>query len=239
MGRLCRSAIMDLNYSEDHQAFRVEVQRFLRESVDLYPKPFGINRPTPEALAWQRLLIEKGYAARTIPVEYGGYGAEPDALKSRIIAEEFARMKAPMGLTSQGISMLVPTLLELGTEEQKRRWISPTLRGEVIWCQGYSEPEAGADLASLKTFAVEDGDDLQAGARHEGRPEGLRGAREFDLGVDETGEHGRGRHHRHAGLSRPRNEAAGRGAGDAVPRHGPADRRCQAGRPGPGAAHRQ
>src|SRR5260221_1988945 len=160
MGRLCRSAIMDLNYSEDHQAFRVEVQRFLRESVDLYPKPFGINRPTPEALAWQRLLIEKGYAARTIPVEYGGYGAEPDALKSRIIAEEFARMKAPMGLTSQGISMLVPTLLELGTEEQKRRWISPTLRGEVIWCQGYSEPEAGSDLASLKTFAVEDGDDF-------------------------------------------------------------------------------
>jgi alkylation response protein AidB-like acyl-CoA dehydrogenase len=65
-----------------------------------------------------------------------------------------------MGMANQGISMLVPTLLELGTEEQKQRWLGPTLRGEVIWCQGYSEPGAGSDLASLSTRAVEDGDDF-------------------------------------------------------------------------------
>lgn len=151
---------MDLNYSAEHQAFRDEVRAFLKDNADRFPKPFGVNRPTPEAAAWQCLLIERGYAARTIPKEYGGFGAEPDLLKSRIIAEEFARAKAPAGLVSQGISMLVPTLLEMGTEEQKLRFVAPTLRGEIVWCQGYSEPEAGSDLASLKTSAVEDGEDF-------------------------------------------------------------------------------
>src|ERR1051326_2145571 len=88
------------------------------------------------------------------PRDYGGTGAEPDVLKSRIIAEEFTRAGAPGGLAGQGISMLVPTLLEVGSEEQKRRWIEPTLRGEVIWCQGYSEPGAGSDLANLQTRGV-------------------------------------------------------------------------------------
>jgi alkylation response protein AidB-like acyl-CoA dehydrogenase len=108
-------------------------------------------------VAWQKLLIQHGYTARTIPQEYGGYGAEPDVLKSRIIAEELARSGVPGGLSNQGISMLVPTLLELGTEAQKRQWIEPTLAGEVVWCQGYSEPGAGSDLASLKTRAAVDG----------------------------------------------------------------------------------
>ncbi len=72
-------------------------------------------------------------------------------MKSRIISEEFTRAKAPVGLAGQGISMLVPTLLEVGSEEQKRKYIAPTLRGEIIWCQGYSEPGAGSDLASLQT----------------------------------------------------------------------------------------
>ena len=151
---------MDLSYSAEHEAFRQEVRDFLAENAVSYPKPFGVNRPTPEARAWQAQLIERGYAARSIPREYGGFGAEPDILKSHIVAEEFYRARAPWGLVNQGISMLVPTLLELGTEEQKRRWVAPTLRGEIIWCQGYSEPGAGSDLASLKTSAVEDGDDF-------------------------------------------------------------------------------
>lgn len=151
---------MDLNYSPEHQVFRKAVAAFLKQNVEKFPKPFGVNRPTPEARAWQKLLIENGYAARTIPKEYGGYGAEPDILKSLIIAEEFSRAKAPTGLTNQSISMLVPTLLEMGTEEQKLQWIAPTLRGEIVWCQGYSEPEAGSDLASLKTSAIEDGGDF-------------------------------------------------------------------------------
>ena len=151
---------MDLTYDREHEQFRAEVRKFLADHAGQYPKPFGVNRPTEEARAWQAKLIANGYAARTIPAEYGGYGAEPDILKSHIIAEEFARAKAPWGFVNQGISMFVPTLLELGTEEQKKQWIAPTLRGEIIWCQGYSEPGAGSDLASLKTSAVEDGDDF-------------------------------------------------------------------------------
>ena len=108
---------------------------------------------------WQKLLIEHGYAARTIPTEYGGHGGEPDILKARIIGEEFAAAQVPGGLGGQGVSMLVPTLLELGTEEQKREFIPPTLAGDMVWCQGYSEPGAGSDLASLRTSAVLDGDE--------------------------------------------------------------------------------
>jgi alkylation response protein AidB-like acyl-CoA dehydrogenase len=151
---------MDLKYSPRHESFRQEVRGFLSAHADQYPKPFGVNRPTSHALAWQALLIQHGYAARTIPKKYGGFGAEVDILESRIIAEEFARAHAPWGLVNQGISMLVPTLLEMGSEEQKLRWIAPTLRGEVIWCQGYSEPGAGSDLASLTTRAVDDGEDF-------------------------------------------------------------------------------
>jgi alkylation response protein AidB-like acyl-CoA dehydrogenase len=151
---------MDLKYSPQHESFRQEVRAFLSAHSSRFPKPFGVNRPTAEALAWQALLIEHGYAARTIPKEYGGYGAEVDILESRIIAEEFSRARAPWGLVNQGISMLVPTLLEMGSDEQKLRWIAPTLRGEVIWCQGYSEPGAGSDLASLTTHALDDGQDF-------------------------------------------------------------------------------
>jgi alkylation response protein AidB-like acyl-CoA dehydrogenase len=146
---------MDLNETPEMAAFRGEVRAFLDAHRDAYAQG-SANDP----LSWQRLLIEHGYAARTIPKEYGGYGAEPDILKGRIIAEEFIAAGAPRGLAGQGISMLVPTLLEVGSEEQKRRWIGPTLRGEIIWCQGYSEPGAGSDLASLQTKAVEDGEDF-------------------------------------------------------------------------------
>lgn len=150
---------MDLNLSPEYEAFREEVRTFLADRGGEAPR--GSRDPrNPERLAWQKTLIEHGYAARTIPAEYGGYGAEPDILKSRIISEEFATSGVPGGLANQGISMLVPTLLELGTEEQKKQWIGPTLRGEVVWCQGYSEPGSGSDLASLKTSAVVDGDDF-------------------------------------------------------------------------------
>jgi len=150
---------MDLDYGPEYDAFREEVRLFLKTHGHRAPTDDGrAARPSAEAVAWQNLLIEHGYTARTIPKEYGGYGAEPDILKSRIIAEEFTRAGIPGGLSNQGISMLVPTLLELGTEEQKRQWVEPTLKGEVVWCQGYSEPGAGSDLASLKTSArVENG----------------------------------------------------------------------------------
>jgi len=152
---------MDLSYGPEYETFREEVRGFIAVNRHLAPKNAGrAARPSKEGVAWQKLLIEHGYTARTIPREYGGFGAEPDILKSRIIAEEFARAGVPGGLANQGISMLVPTLLELGTEEQKRRWIEPTLAGDVVWCQGYSEPGSGSDLASLKTSARVEGDEF-------------------------------------------------------------------------------
>ena len=147
---------MDLNIGPQYEAFRAEVLAFLAAHRDKAP---AVSRPKDEkSKAWQRLLIEHGYAARTIPREYGGAGLEPDILKSRIIAEEFARARVSPGLGGQGISMLVPTLLEVGTEAQKRQFIASTLSGDTVWCQGYSEPGAGSDLASLRTRAVLDGD---------------------------------------------------------------------------------
>ncbi len=153
-----KGALMDLSYSPEYEAFRAEIRAFAQKYAAQAPR--GMAAPMSGAREWQKLLIEHGYAARTIPKEYGGYGAEPDVLKSRIIAEEFIAAGLPMGMSGQGISMLVPTLLELGSEEQKRKFIGPTLRGEIIWCQGYSEPGAGSDLASLTTRAVEDGEDF-------------------------------------------------------------------------------
>ena len=148
---------MDLSYGGEYEAFRGEVRDFIADHASQAPKGNGMR--SKPVLDWQALLIEKGYTARTIPRGYGGHGAEPDILKSRIIAEEFANAQVSNGLGGQGIQMLVPTLLEIGTEEQKKRFIGPTLRGEIVWCQGYSEPNAGSDLASLTTSAVLDGDE--------------------------------------------------------------------------------
>ncbi len=147
---------MDLSYGPEYEAFREEVRSFLKAHGPSAPRTMRLK--APETIAWQQRLIEHGYAARTIPAEYGGYGAEPDILKSRIIAEEFARAGVSAGLGGQGISMLVPTLLELGTPAQREQFIRPTIEGRMIWCQGYSEPGAGSDLASLRTRAELDGD---------------------------------------------------------------------------------
>jgi alkylation response protein AidB-like acyl-CoA dehydrogenase len=148
---------MDLSYGPAYEAFRDDVKQFLHTHGGDAPRGEGLR--SPNMLAWQKRLIEHGYAARTIPKAYGGYGAAPDILQSRIIAEEFARAQVSQGMGGQGISMLVPTLLEVGTEAQKSQFIRPTLLGEMVWCQGYSEPGAGSDLASLRTSAVLDGDE--------------------------------------------------------------------------------
>ncbi|HEB88356.1 MAG TPA: acyl-CoA dehydrogenase [Deltaproteobacteria bacterium] len=151
---------MDLEYGERYEAFRKEVRAFLEEHGDRRPKTPFFQTPPEERSRWLSLQIEHGYWARTIPREYGGYGAEPDLLETVIMDEEFNRAHITRGLHLQGPAMLVPTLLAHGTEEQKKRYIAPTLRGEMIWCQGYSEPGAGSDLASLQTSATVDGDDF-------------------------------------------------------------------------------
>ena len=152
---------MDLNFSSEYDDFREEVQAFCKDYkglkfVNSDKNPLAIegedcNGPELTRTEWQKVLIDHGYFARSVPKEYGGFGGEPDIIKSRIIAAEFSKAKVPFGMGGQGIDMLVPTLLELGTEEQKQKYIRPTLQGEMIWCQGYSEPNAGSDLASLQT----------------------------------------------------------------------------------------
>lgn len=148
---------MDLSFGAEYDDFRSEVKKFIAASGDKSPKHSGIGNA--EAIGWQKILIENGYAARTIPQAYGGFGAEPDIINSRIIAEEFSNAQISTGLGGQGISMLTPVLLEMGTEKQKQQFIKPTIHGEMIWCQGYSEPGAGSDLASLTTKAELDGDE--------------------------------------------------------------------------------
>jgi alkylation response protein AidB-like acyl-CoA dehydrogenase len=151
---------VDLEYGEKYESFRKEVRSFLEEHADSRPKTPYFETPRKELAKWLSLQIEHGYWARTIPREYGGFGAEPDLLETVIMDEEFNRARVSRGLNAQGPSMLVPTLLAHGTEEQKKKWVGSTLRGETIWCQGYSEPGSGSDLASLQTAAKEDGDDF-------------------------------------------------------------------------------
>lgn len=151
---------MDLEYGKRYEGFRAEVRSFLEHNKTKRPPGHLYGMPRADLTAWLDLLIEHGYWARTIPTEYGGFGAPPDLLETIIMDEEFNRAGVARGMMAQGPSMLVPTLLEHGTEEQKREWIRPTMRAQVLWCQGYSEPGAGSDLASLQTAATEDGDDF-------------------------------------------------------------------------------
>ncbi len=150
---------MNLEFDARYEAFRMQVRDFVAKHRP--PRNWGLaDGKSEDRIAWLSLQIEHGYWARTIPKEYGGYGAEPDLLETVIMDEEFNRAGVPRGMNAQGPAMLVPTLLNHGSEEQRRRWIGPTLRGQVLWCQGYSEPGAGSDLASLQTSATEDGDDF-------------------------------------------------------------------------------
>ncbi|MBA57686.1 MAG: acyl-CoA dehydrogenase [Gammaproteobacteria bacterium] len=110
----------------------------------------------PEAGIWLKKMAEKGWVAPTWPKEYGGGGLEPE--KALILSEEMKRIKATAPSSGMGLTMIGPTLLEFGSEEQKHRHIPRICDGTVRWCQGYSEPGAGSDLAALQTKAVIDGD---------------------------------------------------------------------------------
>ncbi len=148
---------MDLRYGEEHESFREEVREFLK-SWPLVGADALLPLSEREALFRAR-VIDAGYVYRDIPAEYGGGGQEPDVLKDAICREEYARVGAPRDEPRQGPAMLAPTLIEFGTEEQKRRFVSATLRGQIRWCQGYSEPGSGSDLASLQCSAVLEGDE--------------------------------------------------------------------------------
>lgn len=142
---------MDLTYDSELEGFREEVRTFLSEN---WP------REGDDAVQkFRQLAIEAGYLYRHFPRKYGGSEQDAHPLKAQIIREEFSKARAPSEPLGIGPSMLAPTLLERGTEWQKEKFIPSTLTGELIWCQGYSEPGSGSDLASLRTKGELDGDE--------------------------------------------------------------------------------
>jgi alkylation response protein AidB-like acyl-CoA dehydrogenase len=142
---------MDLRYGEKYEAFRAEVREFLR-GWPLTGAEAELPQKDGEALFRAR-GIERGYVYRHIPAEYGGAGREPDVVIDQILSEEYALSGAPGPLLTQGAGMLAPTLLDVGREDQKKRFVARALTGEDVWCQGYSEPGAGSDLAALTSRA--------------------------------------------------------------------------------------
>jgi alkylation response protein AidB-like acyl-CoA dehydrogenase len=149
---------MDLRDSAEDAAFRAELRTWLEENAPPKPHP---ERGTPESFefhrAWHRTLHDAGYAGLSWPVEFGGRGGTPS--EQVIFEEELGRAGAPGLANHLGIFHVAPAIMAFGTEEQKSRYLPPMLSAEEIWCQGFSEPGAGSDLASLRTRAVPDGDD--------------------------------------------------------------------------------
>src|SRR3984957_6761223 len=145
---------MDLSLSEEYQALQAEIRAFIATHGHKSPKVGGgRKRPDQKTLDWQKTLLEHGYVGRTIPAEYGGAGKTPDVMEAAVIASEFAAANIYAGLTNQGVSMLVPSLLEVGTEQQKRGYVGPTIRGDIIWGRVFPEPGNGRDRANAKPKA--------------------------------------------------------------------------------------
>ena len=142
---------MDLTLSPSEQVFRDELRSWLEEN---HPgeEPKGDNEAFEFRRGWQRKLHEQGYAGLSWPKEYGGRGAT--LIEQAIFGEEMARAKAPSAANVLGLVMGGPVVIAHGSEEQKRRYLEPILSADEIWCQGFSEPDSGSDLASLKTRAV-------------------------------------------------------------------------------------
>jgi len=154
---------VELAYSKEDEAFRKEIRTWLKHNLPKKDKALSDLPPhDPErvkrAKEWQRKLYDAGYVAMSWPKEYGGQDA--DVMRQTIVNEEMVWARAPGLIGAMGIQMLGPTLIQYGTEEQRRRYLPKVLTAEEIWCQGYSEPGAGSDLASLRTRAELVGDEF-------------------------------------------------------------------------------
>ncbi len=152
---------MDLTYPPEAEAFRKEIRAWLEEHLpDGWFEP-GFEMSDEDRARfneeWPEQLYAGGWICATWPTEYGGKGLS--TMEGVVLAEEFARARAPMRADFFGDTLVGPTILQWGTEEQKREFLPKILRGQVRWCQGFSEPDSGSDLASLKTSAVLDGDE--------------------------------------------------------------------------------
>ncbi len=147
---------MDLTLSPTEEAFRDDVRGWLAENHPGDP-PEDDKEAFEFSRRWQRKMYEAGWAGISWPKEYGGRGAS--LIEQAVYSAEMVRARAPSPANVLGLAMGGPTVIGHGTEEQKERFIQPILSGEEIWCQGFSEPESGSDLASLKTKAVKDNGD--------------------------------------------------------------------------------
>ncbi|MER7759584.1 acyl-CoA dehydrogenase family protein [Streptomyces sp. NPDC097619] len=151
---------MDLTPTEEEREFRARLRAWLARTLPELPaRPEPADWPGRRAydLGWQRRLYEAGYAGLHWPVDAGGQGATPT--EHLIFLEETERAGAPyVGANFVGLLHAGPTIAAEGTPDQRARWLPPVLRGEEVWCQGFSEPDAGSDLAALRTRAVRDGD---------------------------------------------------------------------------------
>jgi alkylation response protein AidB-like acyl-CoA dehydrogenase len=147
---------VDLTPSPQEQAFRDQLRAWLAANHP-GPEPEGDVAGFQFRRDWQGRLHADGWAGVSWPKEYGGRGAT--LVEQAIYNEELARAQAPSAANVIGLAMGGPTVIAHGTDEQKRRYLEPILSAEEIWCQGFSEPDAGSDLASLKTRAVRDGDE--------------------------------------------------------------------------------
>jgi alkylation response protein AidB-like acyl-CoA dehydrogenase len=152
---------MDLTYPTDAEAFRAEIRDWLEVNLPAGWFDDGFEMSDDERkqfnVAWPAKLFEGGWICATWPQEYGGKGLT--TMQGVVLAEEFARARAPMRGDFFGDTLVGPTLLQWGSEEQKQAFLPGILQGKTRWCQGFSEPNSGSDLASLKTTAVLDGDE--------------------------------------------------------------------------------
>jgi alkylation response protein AidB-like acyl-CoA dehydrogenase len=142
---------MDLNYTPEDVAFRKQVRAWLEQNL-----PRSEIKTLEDRRAWHRKLYEAGYLGMGWPKEYGGGGARP--MEQAIVADEMARANAPAPTNSLGIGIVGPTIVVHGTDAQKRRYLKKILTAEELWCQLYSEPNAGSDLAALRSSAEDKGD---------------------------------------------------------------------------------
>jgi alkylation response protein AidB-like acyl-CoA dehydrogenase len=147
---------MDLEYGESSEALRTEVGAFL--AANWAPLDSMERRRSDVVAAFRAKAIEAGYLYRSVPRAYGGSGQDPDLIRAQVIREEFGRARAPLEIHGNGTTMVLPTLLAHGSDWQKEYFIPRTVSGEFTWAQGYSEPDSGSDLASLRTRAVLDDD---------------------------------------------------------------------------------
>ena len=148
---------MNFEFSDDEISFRKELQSWLKEELKDRPQDTDSDGEWAFGLEMRKKLADKGWLTMAWPEEYGGQGVSH--MMQVVFAEEMSYHRAP-GRDVFGTRMMAPTLMIHGTEAQKKEFLPPVSKGEVQWCQGYSEPESGSDLASLQTRAVEDGDDF-------------------------------------------------------------------------------